>query len=189
MDRKEQKSIIEGLLFVSGDEGIYPEQIAKVLEIEMNEAINILEEMQQECEGANRGLQIVQYAKVYRFATKKEHASYYQKLIDTPTAASLSQAALETLAIVAYRQPITRTEMEEIRGVKTDKALQTLVSHLLIKEMGRAEGPGRPILYGTTKEFLDCFGLSSLNDLPELIVDEDQEEKNLFNKKEIEELL
>lgn len=92
MDRKEQKSIIEGLLFVSGDEGIYPEQIAKVLEIEMNEAINILEEMQQECEGANRGLQIVQYAKVYRFATKKEHASYYQKLIDTPTAASLSES-------------------------------------------------------------------------------------------------
>ena len=91
MDRKEQKSIIEGLLFVSGDEGIYPEQIAKVLEIEMNEVINILEEMQQECEGANRGLQIVQYAKVYRFATKKEHASYYQKLIDTPTVASLSQ--------------------------------------------------------------------------------------------------
>ena len=73
--------------------------------------------MQKECEGAHRGLQIVQYAKVYRFATKKEHASYYQKLIDIPTA-SLSQAALETLAIVAYRQPITRTEMEEIRGVK-----------------------------------------------------------------------
>ena len=181
MDRKEQKSIIEGLLFVSGDEGIYPEQIAKVLEIEMNEAINILEEMQQECEGANRGLQIVQYAKVYRFATKKEHASYYQKLIDTPTAASLSQAALETLAIVAYRQPITRTEMEEIRGVKTDKALQTLVSHWLIKEMGRAEGPGRPILYGTTKEFLDTFGLKTLDDLPPLSEENEQmNEADLF---------
>ncbi len=138
MDRTEQKSIIEGLLFVSGDEGISPEQIAKVLEIEGNEVIDILEEMQKECEGAHRGLQIVQYAKVYRFATKKEHASYYQKLIDIPTAASLSQAALETLAIVAYRQPITRTEMEEIRGVKTDKALQTLVSHLLIKRNGKS---------------------------------------------------
>lgn len=85
MDRTEQKSIIEGLLFVSGDEGISPEQIAKVLEIEGNEVIDILEEMQKECEGAHRGLQIVQYAKVYRFATKKEHASYYQKLIDIPT--------------------------------------------------------------------------------------------------------
>ena len=181
MDRTEQKSIIEGLLFVSGDEGISPEQIAKVLEIEGNEVINILEEMQKECEGAHRGLQIVQYAKVYRFATKKEHASYYQKLIDTPTAASLSQAALETLAIVAYRQPITRTEMEEIRGVKTDKALQTLVSHLLIKEMGRAEGPGRPILYGTTKEFLDTFGLKTLDDLPPLSEENEQmNEADLF---------
>ena len=93
MDRTEQKSIIEGLLFVSGDEGISPEQIAKVLEIEGNEVIDILEEMQKECEGAHRGLQIVQYAKVYRFATKKEHASYYQKLIDIPTAASLSGCA------------------------------------------------------------------------------------------------
>lgn len=181
MDRTEQKSIIEGLLFVSGDEGISPEQIAKVLEIEGNEVIDILEEMQKECEGAHRGLQIVQYAKVYRFATKKEHASYYQKLIVIPTAASLSQAALETLAIVAYRQPITRTEMEEIRGVKTDKALQTLVSHLLIKEMGRAEGPGRPILYGTTKEFLDTFGLKTLDDLPPLSEENEQmNEADLF---------
>ncbi|MEK7015112.1 SMC-Scp complex subunit ScpB [Bacillus sp. FSL R9-9410] len=181
MDRKEQKAIIEGLLFVAGDEGIYPEQIAKVLEVEVEEVINSIEEMQKECEGSNRGLQIVQYAKMYRFATKKEHAAYYQKLIDTPTTASLSQAALETLAIVAYRQPITRTEMEEIRGVKTDKALQTLVSHLLIKETGRAEGPGRPILYGTTKEFLDTFGLKTLDDLPPLSEENEQmNEADLF---------
>ncbi|MDM5189763.1 SMC-Scp complex subunit ScpB [Bacillus sp. DX4.1] len=176
MDRKEQMAIIEGLLFVAGDEGIYPEQIAKVLEIEKKDVIEIVEEMQRECESVQRGLQIVQYAKVYRLATKKEHATYYQKLMDTPTAASLSQAALETLAIVAYRQPITRTEMEEIRGVKTDRALQTLVSHLLIKETGRAEGPGRPILYGTTKEFLDTFGMRTLEELPSL--SEENEEMN-----------
>ncbi|MDM5156247.1 SMC-Scp complex subunit ScpB [Bacillus sp. DX1.1] len=176
MDRKEQMAIIEGLLFVAGDEGIYPEQIVKVLEIEKKDVIEIVEEMQRECESLQRGLQIVQYAKVYRLATKKEHAMYYQKLMDTPTAASLSQAALETLAIVAYRQPITRTEMEEIRGVKTDRALQTLVSHLLIKEIGRAEGPGRPILYGTTKEFLDTFGMRTLEELPSL--SEENEEMN-----------
>lgn len=169
-------AIIEGLLFVAGDEGIYPEQIVKVLEIEKKDVIEIVEEMQRECESLQRGLQIVQYAKVYRLATKKEHAMYYQKLMDTPTAASLSQAALETLAIVAYRQPITRTEMEEIRGVKTDRALQTLVSHLLIKEIGRAEGPGRPILYGTTKEFLDTFGMRTLEELPSL--SEENEEMN-----------
>lgn len=181
LDRKEQMAIIEGLLFVAGDEGIYPEQIAKVLEIEVKDVIQIIEEMQKESEGMQRGLQIVQFAKVYRLATKKEHASYYQKLMDTPTAASLSQAALETLAIVAYRQPITRTEMEEIRGVKTDRALQTLVSHLLIKETGRAEGPGRPILYGTTKEFLDTFGLQTLDDLPSLSEENEQmNEADLF---------
>ncbi|HEK9099419.1 segregation/condensation protein B [Bacillus pfraonensis] len=181
MDRKEQMAIIEGLLFVAGDEGIYPEQIAKVLEIEVEDVIQLVEEMQKECQGMQRGLQIVQFAKVYRLATKKEHASYYQKLMDTPTAASLSQAALETLAIVAYRQPITRTEMEEIRGVKTDRALQTLVSHLLIKETGRAEGPGRPILYGTTKEFLDTFGLQTLEDLPTLSEENEQmNEADLF---------
>ncbi|MBC6974268.1 segregation/condensation protein B [Bacillus sp. Xin] len=181
MDRKEQMAIIEGLLFVAGDEGIYPEQIAKVLEIEVKDVIQLIEEMQKECQGMQRGLQIVQFAKVYRLATKKEHASYYQKLMDTPTTASLSQAALETLAIVAYRQPITRTEMEEIRGVKTDRALQTLVSHLLIKETGRAEGPGRPILYGTTKEFLDTFGLQTLEDLPTLSEESEQmNEADLF---------
>ncbi|WP_410983765.1 SMC-Scp complex subunit ScpB [Bacillus cereus] len=181
MDRKEQMAIIEGLLFVAGDEGIYPEQIAKVLEIEVKDVIQLIEEMQKECQGMQRGLQIVQFAKVYRLATKKEHAYYYQKLMDTPTAASLSQAALETLAIVAYRQPITRTEMEEIRGVKTDRALQTLVSHLLIKETGRAEGPGRPILYGTTKEFLDTFGLQTLEDLPTLSEESEQmNEADLF---------
>ncbi|MEH7455807.1 segregation and condensation protein B [Bacillus pseudomycoides] len=176
MERKERMAIIEGLLFVAGDEGIYPEQIAKVLEIEVKNVVQMVEEMQKEWEGLQRGLQIVQFAKVYRLVTKKEHALYYQKLMDAPTAASLSQAALETLAIVAYRQPITRTEMEEIRGVKTDRALQTLVSHLLIKEIGRAEGPGRPILYGTTKEFLDTFGLQTLDDLP--VLSEENEQMN-----------
>ncbi|MFY0145906.1 SMC-Scp complex subunit ScpB [Bacillus cytotoxicus] len=181
MERKEQMAITEGLLFVAGDEGIYPEQIAKVLEIEEEDVIKIVEEMQEKWEGEGRGLQIVQFAKAYRLATKKEHAPYYQKLMDTPTAASLSQAALETLAIVTYRQPITRMEMEEIRGVKTERALQTLVSHLLIKEVGRAEGPGRPILYGTTKEFLDTFGLQTLDDLPALSEENEQmNEADLF---------
>ncbi|WP_028411063.1 SMC-Scp complex subunit ScpB [Bacillus sp. 123MFChir2] len=181
MDRQEQKAVIEGLLFVAGDEGIYPEQIAKVLEVEVKEIIKLVEELQEEYEQLNRGLQIVQFAKVYRFTTKKEHAPYYQKLMDAPTATSLSQAALETLAIIAYRQPITRTEIEEIRGVKTDRALQTLVSHLLIKEVGRAEGPGRPILYGTTKEFLDTFALQTLDELPSLSEDgEGINEADLF---------
>lgn len=113
-----------------------------------------------------RGIQIVQVAKVYQLTTLPEHASYFEKLAHTPTRSRLSRAALETLAIIAYRQPITRMEIEEIRGVKTDRTVQLLQRKGLVRETGRAEGPGRPILLGTTKEFLDYFGLSRLEDLP-----------------------
>jgi segregation and condensation protein B len=177
----EQKAIAEGLLFVAGEEGIYLEQLARVLEISVEEAVALVEELKQEYAQPNRGFQLVQYANAYRLTTKKEHALYYKKFVETPTSTSLSQAALETLAIIAYRQPITRAEIEDIRGVKTDKALQTLVSRLLIKEVGRAEGTGRPILYGTTKEFLDTFGLQTLEELPPLPEEgEDMEEADLF---------
>ncbi|MFB9762011.1 SMC-Scp complex subunit ScpB [Ectobacillus funiculus] len=168
MERAEQKAVVEGLLFISGDEGIYLEQIAGVLELEKGEVQLLLQQLQEDYQRTSCGLQIVQYAQTYRLTTKKEHASYYKKLIETPMSSSLSQAALETLAIIAYRQPITRTEIEEVRGVKTEKALQTLISRLLVKEIGRAEGTGRPILYGTTKEFLDTFGLKTLKELPPL---------------------
>ncbi|WP_028399512.1 SMC-Scp complex subunit ScpB [Ectobacillus panaciterrae] len=168
MNRSEQKAIVEGLLFVAGEEGVYPEQLAHVLDISLEEATSLVMELKQTYAEPDRGFQLVQYANAYRLTTKKEHAMYYKKLVETPTSTSLSQAALETLAIIAYRQPITRTEVEDIRGVKTDKALQTLVSRLLIKEVGRAEGTGRPILYGTTKEFLDAFGLQTLKELPPL---------------------
>lgn len=168
LERAEQKAVVEGLLFISGDEGIYLEQIASVLELEKGEVQLLLQQLQEDYQRPSCGLQIVQYAQTYRLTTKKEHASYYKKLIETPMSSSLSQAALETLAIIAYRQPITRTEIEEVRGVKTEKALQTLISRLLVKEIGRAEGTGRPILYGTTKEFLDTFGLKTLKELPPL---------------------
>lgn len=181
MERAEQKAVIEGLLFISGDEGVYLAQIASVLEIDKGEAQLLLQELQEEYKRPSSGLQIVQYAQAYRLTTKKEHASYYKKLVETPMSSSLSQAALETLAIVAYRQPITRTEIEEIRGVKTEKALQTLLSRLLVKEVGRAEGTGRPILYGTTKEFLDTFGLKTLEELPPLPEEvQDVNEADLF---------
>ena len=181
LERAEQKAVVEGLLFISGDEGIYLEQIAGVLELEKGEVQLLLQQLQEDYQRTSCGLQIVQYAQTYRLTTKKEHASYYKKLIETPMSSSLSQAALETLAIIAYRQPITRTEIEEIRGVKTEKALQTLLSRLLVKEVGRAEGTGRPILYGTTKEFLDTFGLKTLKELPPLPEEvQDINEADLF---------
>jgi segregation and condensation protein B len=114
-----------------------------------------------------RGLQIVEVAGAYRMTTLAEHAPYIEKLATSPIRASLSQAALETLSIVAYKQPVTRIEIEEIRGVKADRALHTLVSRELIEEIGRADAVGRPILYGTTRAFLDYFNLRGLEDLPE----------------------
>jgi segregation and condensation protein B len=182
------KGILESLLFAAGDEGLSPKQIAAVLEVEELKANEIVAELQLDYEkDDNRGITIVQLAGVFQLATKKEHAIYLKKLVESPGAGHLSQAALETLAIIAYKQPITRAEIEEIRGVKTERPLHTLTSRALIKEVGRAEGTGRAILYGTTKEFLDYFGLKNIKELPPLPekIDEDdiQDDADLFFEK------
>lgn len=181
-------SILESLLFAAGDEGLSLKQLAEVLEIDEIKANEIIEVLKREYEeDENRGIIIVQLAGTYQLATKKENAPYLKKLVDSPNNSTLSQAALETLAIIAYKQPITRAEIEEIRGVKTERPLHTLVSKALIKEVGRAEGTGRAYLYGTTKEFLDYFGLKSVDELPKLPekVEDDfiQEEADLFFEK------
>jgi segregation and condensation protein B len=181
-------SILESLLFAAGDEGLSLKQIAEVLEVDELHASEIIENLKQEYESNdNRGIMIVQLAGTFQLATKKDNADYLKKLVDSPHTSTLSQAALETLAIIAYKQPITRAEIEEIRGVKTERPLNTLMAKALIKEVGRAEGTGRAILYGTTKEFLDYFGLKNLSELPPLpekVEDEFvQEEADLFFEK------
>ena len=133
-------------------------------------------DMKSSFERAGRGLQTVQIAGNYQLATLPEHAPYFERLAYSPSRSTLSQAALETLSIIAYRQPITRVEIEEIRGVKSERAIHSLVNKDLIEEVGRAEAIGRPILYGTTKAFLDYFGLASLKDLPDLADFESAEE-------------
>ncbi len=178
-------SIVESLLFTAGDEGLTLKQIAEVIEEEEHLVKDIIENLKTEYEqDPQRGVTIVQLAGTYQLVTKKENAIYLKRLIDSPSTATLSQAALETLAIIAYKQPITRAEIEEIRGVKTERPLHTLSSKVLIKEVGRAEGTGRAILYGTTNEFLDYFGLRSIKELPPLPdkVNEEfvQEEADLF---------
>jgi segregation and condensation protein B len=180
--------IVESLLFAAGDEGLTIKQISTVLEIEEVEAERIVRGLMDELsKNENRGIAVVQLAGTYQLATKKENSVYLKKLVESPSTSTLSQAALETLAIIAYKQPITRAEIEEIRGVKTERPLQTLVGKVLVKEVGRAEGTGRAILYGTTKEFLDYFGLRSLEELPPLPekVDDEfvQEEADLFFEK------
>nr|WP_026676908.1 SMC-Scp complex subunit ScpB [Fictibacillus gelatini] len=185
-DAVETKAIIEGLLFVSGEEGIDRKQIADVLEIDIHIVDDLLSELKEEYESKKRGFKIIEVAGVFQFVTKPEHARFYERLVSTPQHATLSQAALETLAIIAYKQPITRTEIEEVRGVKTEKPLSTLSAKGLIKEVGRAEGTGRAILYGTTKAFLDHFGLKSIEELPPLpenVNEQSIEEADLFFSK------
>ncbi|GIO30821.1 MULTISPECIES: SMC-Scp complex subunit ScpB [Paenibacillus] len=167
MDFPKLKSIIEGLLFLAGDEGLSVKQIAEVVDHRPELVEDALRELKEDLMRQQRGIQVMQIAGSFQLTTLAEHASFYEKLAYSPSRSSLSQAALETLAIVAYRQPITRVEIEEIRGVKSERAIQTLVNKDLIEETGRAEAIGRPILYGTTKSFLDYFGLPSLQDLPE----------------------
>jgi len=176
MDYQALKSVLEGLIFVSGEDGIQLKTMAEVVEMDPEVVQDVLEDLRQDFISSGRGLRIAETAGGYRFTTVTEHAPFFEKLAYSPARTSLSQAALETLSIVAYRQPITRIEIEEIRGVKADRALHTLVAKDLIEEVGRADALGRPILYGTTKSFLDYFGLSSLRQLPDPAVSEDDDE-------------
>ncbi|QKE71763.1 SMC-Scp complex subunit ScpB [Arthrobacter citreus] len=179
--------VLEGLLFVAGDEGISIVELSETLELNQSDVLELIETLRKEYEQPNRGLQIRILANRYKLTSKREHGEFFKKLVESPSNSSLSQAALETLAIVAYQQPITRTEIEDIRGVKTEKPIQTLVSKYLIKEVGRAEGTGRAILYGTTSEFLDYFGLKNIKELPplpqDLKIEEVEAEADLFFSK------
>ncbi|WP_048602183.1 SMC-Scp complex subunit ScpB [Rubeoparvulum massiliense] len=180
MEVQEIKAVMEGLLFVSGDEGMEAKELAHILELEEEMVIDLIYDLQADFDREGRGLQIVQLAHTFQLTTRPDHYPYFKKLAESPHTSTLSQAALETLAIVAYRQPITRPEIEEIRGVKSERAIQTLVAKELIEEVGRQEGSGRPILYGTSRQFLDYFGLSRLEDLPplpETILDDERFEE------------
>ncbi|WHX65267.1 SMC-Scp complex subunit ScpB [Peribacillus frigoritolerans] len=181
------KGILEALLFAAGDEGLSVKQIASVLEITEYQATDIVESLKEEYVSDVRGIQVIEIAGVYQMTTKKVHSDYLKRLVETSSTQGLSQAALETLAIIAYKQPITRAEIDEIRGVKTERPIHTLVTKVLIKEVGRAEGSGRAYLYGTTKEFLDYFGLNSIDELPPLADNSDDSfesgEADLFFEK------
>ena len=185
--------MIEGLLFVSGSEGLEAKQVAAILEIEVDDAVDLLYDLQSDFRMQERGIRIVEVAGAFQLTTRPEHAPFFERLAYQPQNATLSQAALETLAIIAYKQPITRTGVEEVRGVKSERALHTLIAKQLIKEVGRAEGPGRPILYGTTREFLEYFGLRGLDELPpppafvpsDPLEDEEEEQHMLFQTEDL----
>lgn len=165
MEMKEKKSLIEALLFVSG-EPLTLSEMKNSTDLPEPELKQLLDEMMAEYTDRNSGLFIVEIASGYQMVTNPHYAQWIKKFKNTSSSGKLSMPALETLAIVAYKQPIIKAELEQIRGVNSDGVIKTLLDRRLIKIMGRKEVPGKPLLYGTTREFLQYFGLKDLTELP-----------------------
>ena len=175
------EAIVEGLLYIVGEDGARKEQIALAIDKSIEDTEVILENIQSKYASELYGIELVGYGSVYKFISKKDIYPYAQELFHSAKPNTLSQSALETLAIIAYKQPITRVEIEELRGVGAEMTLRKLLARGLIKEAGRSEAPGRPILYEVTEEFMDSFKLYTLNELPDLPeYNRDNEQDNLF---------
>ena len=175
------EGIIEGLLYVQGDLGLTIKQIEDILEISEEEAKRLVLNLKNYYEENNRGLRINYLGNTIKLTTKEEHKKYYQKLLESPSSNSLSESALEVLAIIAYNEPITRGDIEKLRGVDSTYVLRRLLAKGLIKECGKSDLPGRPILYKTTDDFLDYFGLATIKDLPSIeLTKEDNSPKDLY---------
>jgi segregation and condensation protein B len=167
IEDREKRSVLEAFLFLSG-EPITLSTIRNVIELPEPEIKRLMEELMTEYKERNEGLLIVEIANGYQMVTNPEYADWVRKFRSTYVSSKLSMPALEILAIIAYKQPIIRAEIEQLRGVNSDSAIRTLLERRLIKIMGRKEAPGRPFLYGTTREFLEYFGLKDLTGLPTL---------------------
>lgn len=168
MDIREIKSIVEGLLFVAGD-AVPIKELCSIINIDEPTLKKIVNQMMDSYNDERRGFQIIEVNNSYQLCTRPEHYEYIERLIKPQNRQGLSQASLETLAIVAYKQPITKAQIDYIRGVKSESCIARLIEKELIYEAARLEGPGRPILYRTTDNFLKLFGLKSINDLPSLM--------------------
>ena len=164
---KRIKSALEALMYIWG-EPLEPKDAAEACDITREEAKDGFYELQKEYDQEGRGLMIRQVGKGFQFATRPENADYIEKLCTPVKTRKLSQAALEVLAIIAYKQPVTKSEIDGIRGIKCDRIIEGLEKKELIKELGRSSGIGRPILYGTTDTFLKKFGFTTLKELPEI---------------------
>lgn len=179
------KAVLEGLLFVVGEDGLTLNQIEDVLELEEEAVKQLVNDLKHSYEQEDRGLRIDFLGNRLKLTTKFEHRQYYQKLLENPDTNILSQAALETLAIIAYNEPITRMQVDKIRGVGSSQMIRKLVAKGLIKESGRSNLPGRPILYETTNDFLDYFGLNSIEDLPDMEKYIEQSEQDIEEEKDL----
>lgn len=184
-----KKAVIEGLLFLSGEEGLTLDEISKLIELDNDETKKIIKELYNDYENTDRGIQIEFLGNHFKLTTKQEHKDYYKKLTNIEENAPLSQSALETLAIIAYNGPITRVDVDDIRGVNSSYVVRKLLLKGLIEECGRSDAPGKPRLYQVTSNFLDYFGLGSLEDLPKIeSVEQEDTEEGLFESRYKEEI-
>ena len=173
-----KKAILEGILFIVGDEGITIDEIKNILEVNDEEIKSLLMELKKDYEDEGRGLRISYLGNSFKLTTKEEHKEYYERLVTDSKNATLSNAALEVLAVIAYNEPITRLKVDEIRGVNSSQIIRRLLARGFIKISGREDTIGKPNLYKTTDDFLDYFGLSSKDDLPEVIFKEKEVDDN-----------
>ena len=167
MERQKAEAVLEAVLFTMG-ESVEISRLAAVLEMDIKEVKQILENMQKRYEEEDRGIFLLRLEDSVQLSTKAEMYEYLIKIAKTPRKMVLTDTVLETLSIIAYKQPVTRLEIERIRGVSCDHAVNKLLEYDLITELGRLDAPGRPLLFGTTEQFLRCFGVRSLDELPEL---------------------
>ena len=158
--------ILEGLLFVVGDEGLTLQQIQELLEINEDDAKELVKRLRSRYEDESYGVQLSFLGNSFKLTTKKEHRDFYQKLIENPSTNNLSQSALETLAILAYNEPVTIQDIDTIRGINSREMVRRLIAKGFVKEVGRSDGVGHATTYATTRDFLDYFGLSSKDQLP-----------------------
>lgn len=174
MEINEVESVVEALLFAAGDV-LSLEKLSDIIEIDRKTLKNIIAKMADSYLQAGRGIIIREINGGYQLCTKPEYFDYLKKLIEPRQKQGLSQAAFETLAIIAYKQPVTRAKIEYIRGVSSDSAITRLLDRNLIREAGRMDSPGKPILYETTEEFLRSFGFRSIGDMPVLSMNSEEE--------------
>lgn len=167
MERKKAEAVMEAVLFTMGD-SVEIARLADTIEEDVKKTKEILEDMKQRYEKENRGITLIELEESVQLCTKPQMYEYLVKVAKTPKKFVLTDTLLETLSIIAYKQPVTRLEIEKIRGVSCDHAVNRLLEFNLITEVGRLDAPGRPLLFGTTEEFLRSFGVKSLDDLPEL---------------------
>ena len=167
MERKKAEAVMEAVLFTMGD-SVEIARLAETIEEDVKKTKEILEDMKQRYEKENRGITLIELEESVQLCTKPQMYEYLVKVAKTPKKFVLTDTLLESLSIIAYKQPVTRLEIEKIRGVSCDHAVNRLLEFNLITEVGRLDAPGRPLLFGTTEEFLRSFGVKSLDDLPEL---------------------